>query len=424
VLIVALLVGGSSVRGVTSTMVVEMLALLVLPATVAWSRSPAYWPAVTWTLCAALGVAALQLLPIGGLMPLYLVTDAGLALPRPVAWTVAMDRTVEAIFFFGAPAVMFLALGRFSEDAFNRLLPFVYLGLLANVVVALVQFAARKGAELNPGFLPYEAAAGFFANPNHFATLMFVGIPLVIYQFVAIRKPLLSLAAIAVIVLACFATGSVAGAFLSLGCALVSYALIAPLDTRWRAALIGLALSGVALLSLNVGNVLDIQPDDPLNRVTIWRNTLAGIASYLPFGSGFGTFDLVYPQFETVADVQSSFINHAHNEFLELLLEGGVATGVLLAAYLALVARAMIRLPASPLRWAALCGLGFVLLHSLVDYPLRNIAMAFLFAILNAIVFSAEVGTLRPAEPERRRRARPGMSRTRRPALPVGRSQP
>ena len=389
----ALLVAGSSVRGLLSTTVLQILALAILPALVDWSRPNGYWRAVNLLLFAVVGLLVLQLLPLAGILGLGERSDAAAQLPPPLAWTTAWERTAESLLFVLPPALLFLVLSRFTENDFNRLLPFFYLGLLANVAFGLVQFAARSGAELSPAYLFYVASAGFFANANHFATLMFVGIPLVIYQFAAIRRPLLSLAAVAVIVLASFATRSVAGVFLSVGCAIFSYALIVRMPTYWRIALILLAFVGMLVLSFNPGNVLEIRADDPLDRTSIWRNTLSGIGAYLPLGSGFGSFDLVYPRFEAASDIRSSFINHSHNEYLELLLEGGVAAGLLLLGYFALLLLALWRLPSSPLRSAAFCGIVFILIHSGVDYPLRNLSMALVFALLNALVFSTGVNS-------------------------------
>lgn len=362
-----------------------------MPALVDWSRPRGHWRSVNLLLLAIVGLFVAQLLPLGSLFG----SSAGNAtiadLPRSLAWTQAWERTAEALLYVLPPIALFVVLGRFSENDFNRLLPFFYLGFLANIVFGLVQFAARSGAELSPGYLPYLASAGFFANANHFATLMFLGIPLVIYQFVAIRRPLLSLAAVAIIVLASFATRSVAGVFLSLGCAITSYALIVPMRARWRVLLLGLAIAGMVVLSFNPGNVLEIRSDDPLDRTSIWRNTLAGIAAYLPWGSGFGTFDLVYPRFEAAADVRSSFINHAHNEYLELVLEGGVLAGALLLAYVVMLLVAILRLPHSPLRMAAFCAIAFLLIHSGVEYPLRNLSIVLVFALLNAMIFSTNL---------------------------------
>ena len=386
-LIVALLLAGSSVRGLLSTTIIQILSLAILPALVDWSRPNGYWRAVTLLLAGVMGLLVAQLLPLGGLI--HHSSDLQtVPVPGPLAWTLSWERTAEALLFVLPPAVLFLVLSRFSENDFNRLLPFLYLGILANIIFGLVQFAARNGADLSPGYLPYVASAGFFANANHFATLMFISIPLAIYQFVAIRKPLLSLIAVAAIVLASFATRSVAGVFLSMGCAVFSYALIVRMPALWRALLVLLGVAGMVVLSFNPGNVLEFRADDPLDRTSIWSTTVEAVVSHLPYGSGLGTFDLVYPGVEEASDIRTSFINHAHNEYLELVLEGGIVAAILLAAYLALLLLAMWRLPRTPLRTAAFCAIAFVLIHSAVEYPLRNLSLALLFAMLNAVVFS------------------------------------
>lgn len=383
-LIVALLLGGSSVRGLLSTTLVQIAGLALLPFLVDWTRPNGYWRVVNLLVLSLTAVPAVQLLPIN----LFAAHVPGEVLPQTLAWTLSIERTAESLLFVLPCALLVVVLGRFSENDFNRILPFVYLGLLANIAFGLVQFAARAGAGLSPGFLPYEARAGFFANPNHFATLMFIAIPLVIYQFQAVRRPAWSLLAVAVILLASFATRSVAGVFLSMGCALFSYAAIVKMPTAWRLTLAIAGLAGMVALSFNPGNVLEIRADDPLDRMSIWRNTLEAVVRHLPLGSGFGTFDLIYPSVEAGEDIRTSFVNHAHNEYLELLLEGGALAAVLLLLYLVCLVLAMWRLPRSPLRSAAFCAVTFVLAHSVVEYPLRNLSLALLFGLLNAIVFS------------------------------------
>lgn len=367
-----------------STTIVQIVALALLPLLVDWSRPNGFWKSVNLLLFGVVLLPAVQLLPV------HLLIGDGSAgsIPQSVALTLSMERTAEALLFILPCALLIVVMSRFSENDFNRVLPFLYLGILANIAFGLVQFAARSGAGLSPGFLPYEARAGFFANPNHFATLMFVAIPLVIYQFQAIRRPALSLIAVAIILVASFATRSVAGVFLSMGCALFSYAAIVRMPAIWRVALVVVGLIGMVVLSLNPGNVLEIRADDPLDRMSIWSNSLRAVALYLPFGSGLGTFDLVYPSVEAGDDIRTSFVNHAHNEYLELVVEGGLAAALLLLAYLALLIAAAWRLPRSPLRSAALCAIAFVLVHSGVEYPLRNLSLALLFGLLNAIVFS------------------------------------
>ena len=86
---------------------------------------------------------------------------------------------------------------------------------------------------------------------------------------------------------------------------------------------------------------------------------------------------------ERLEVVDSSYPNRAHNEFLELALEAGVPGLAVLAGLVGFLAwRCVVRLrsPASPqdrgqLTFAAvtLVTLG---LHSIVDYPLRSMALA------------------------------------------------
>lgn len=373
----------------------QIVALALLPLLVDWRRPNALWRGVNLLLLCTVALPIIQLLPL----PAFFGEVSGGALPQQTALTLSMERTAESLLYILPCALLVVVSSRFSENDFNRVLPFLYLGLLANVVFGLVQFAARSNAGLSPGFLPYEARAGFFANPNHFATLMFVAIPMVIYQFQAIRRPVLSLAAVAVILLASFATRSVAGVFLSMGCALFSYAAIVRMPTPWRVVLVAAALAGMLVLSLNPGNILEIRADDPLDRMSIWDNSIEAVLRYLPLGSGLGTFDLVYPSVEAGEDIRTSFINHAHNEYLELLVEGGAAAGLLLLGYVVALLLALWRLPPSPLRAAAFCGLAFILLHSVVEYPLRNLSLALIFAFLNVVVFSPAL--LRPRARQR-----------------------
>lgn len=406
----ALIIGGSSVRGMGTTVAVELLALLSLPAAINWDHKSSHPLGARLLVLFALLVMAIQLLPIGGFLE-AIAGPAGVGMPLPFALSFDWSRTAEALIFVLPAALLFSAVGHIEGPQFDRILMFLYAGLLLNIILALIQFAGRQ--DVMTTFLPYPVAAGFFANQNHLASLLFVGIPLVIYQFVIAKRPIWSLLAVAVIVIACFAIRSVAGTFLSIGCALISYALIMRMGLAWRLVLIVITLIGAVLISLNVGNVLDIRPDDPLDRTAIWNNTISAVLAHLPVGSGFGTFDLVYPAFESVSDVRHSFANHAHNEYLELLLEGGIAAAIGLGAYAVLIGYAMLRLPRSELRTAAFCGLMFLLIHSFVDYPLRNISMLLVFALLNGIILSGSLEALR------RQPAVSHWQRTRESRLPV-----
>jgi len=112
----------------------------------------------------------------------------------------------------------------------------------------------------------------------------------------------------------------------------------------------------------------------------------------LPWGTGVGSFDDVYRMYEPDALLMPAYVNHAHNDYLEIIMTGGLAGGVILAATLGvLVSRswAIFRAAREHLRAyllpaTALIALAVLLVASLVDYPLRTPALAS-YAVLLAI---------------------------------------
>src|SRR5262249_32526013 len=118
----------------------------------------------------------------------------------------------------------------------------------------------------------------------------------------------------------------------------------------------------------------------------------AAIAN-LPFGSGFGSFSPVYEQFapRTLLLDLNTYINHPHNDWLELWLTGGIPAIVLAVGFLAWLAASTVRLwnsggPQTPvldlaLAQAASIVIVLLLLHSTIDFPLRIATVTVLFAI-------------------------------------------
>jgi len=133
-------------------------------------------------------------------------------------------------------------------------------------------------------------------------------------------------------------------------------------------------------------------------RVAIVRNTISAAWAYTPFGSGLGTFVPVYQMFEKPSDIGVAFVNHAHNDLLELWLETGLPGLILLTIFVAwFVCRviAVWRRPAGldeirdmNIGLARACSIVLLLLlvHSLVDYPLRTYAMASVAAFACAVL--------------------------------------
>lgn len=117
------------------------------------------------------------------------------------------------------------------------------------------------------------------------------------------------------------------------------------------------------------------------------------LADFFPFGSGSGTFLELYRWYEDPAIVGTTYVNHAHDDLLELLIETGIFGLVAVLAFLAwYVPRSWklwggARRQTMPL--AASTVIGVVLLHSLVDYPLRTAAMSSIMAIACIVLVRA-----------------------------------
>jgi O-antigen ligase len=126
-------------------------------------------------------------------------------------------------------------------------------------------------------------------------------------------------------------------------------------------------------------------------RWPVARITSQAVLANMPFGSGFGTFVPVYERFAPREMVQESYVNHAHDDWLELWLTGGAPAIILVLCFLAWFAASTFRRwrggpPEGPLLDVALAQAASIvivllLLHSVVDYPLRIPAMSVLFAI-------------------------------------------
>jgi O-antigen ligase len=125
-------------------------------------------------------------------------------------------------------------------------------------------------------------------------------------------------------------------------------------------------------------------------RLQMARITLRAALDYFPIGSGFGTFVPVFGMFQGPESAFSSYVNHAHDDWLELWLEGGVPAAALMLAFLAwsIMALRPIWRPAGERALTALLFpraasivVALLLAHSFVDYPLRTIAMACVFAL-------------------------------------------
>jgi O-antigen ligase len=250
---------------------------------------------------------------------------------------------------------------------------------------------------------------GFFANRNHQADFIVIAMLLAAALLIRDAKDrqaqLIGLALVAILAFAAvMATFSRAGmAFFLLGFIAVAIAAMGLQRIRWRpalAAVVVIAGVGAAVASTHQFERflarLDTAADD--QRFEYAAQSMPIIGDYFPAGSGMGTFVSVYEKYETIDRVVPNFANHLHNDYLEIVMEGGLLGALALLVGLAAIGRLAFRSLRDPLRpsglpgAAAAVGVGFLLLHSLIDYPLRTQALACLFAVLVVLMLARGEG--------------------------------
>jgi hypothetical protein len=175
------------------------------------------------------------------------------------------------------------------------------------------------------------------------------------------------------------------------------------------------ALVGATLVGLFASTAIIARFQTPM-RADLRQQAMPAIEraaeAYLPFGSGLGSFDRAYQMSEPIGAVSSVYLNHAHDDLLELWLETGVFGAFLVGAFLiwwVWVTLGLWRSGRYPfgdgVRAAASLVIGLLLAHSLVDYPLRTTAMAVIFGLACGILAAPDdpvrgANDVRGREPE------------------------
>lgn len=346
-----------------------------------------------------------------------IASPAGIPQPwRPISLT--PDLTLASLADLVVPLAALLGFAALAPELRPKVVTLVLIGTLCSAVLAIAQLSTGQNSALYTFEITNRGAAvGVFSNRNHQAVLLACSVPLLAAWLASNKRELsgsasrwLFFLAIVLLLPLTLVTGSRAGLLL-LGAATVATSLAFRADLmpsrgidRRAKLILALFLTGcvvavvalAALLSraeawqrlLNV----DLEDENRLGNL----GTLVNMAEvFFPFGSGFGSFDPMFRYFEPDSELQLFYLNHAHNDLLELLITGGLAGALILLAFLAWLAvraREILASPSpSPRHAAARAGLiviGIVLLSSLVDYPLRTPLLAMVFALAAGMVSS------------------------------------
>ncbi len=254
----------------------------------------------------------------------------------------------------------------------------------------------------SPRFHGMGAIYGSYVNRNNYAGLieMLVPIPLVVASGHMLKGGKRALVAFCAVLMATtiFLSGS-RGGMIALVLEVVLFpALTFRTKKSPRVALGSLAVGAliVALLAFlgKSGQVLGRLGDlDPGVRWKVTKDCLRMFSHRPVWGWGLGTFPTVYPSYRTF--YTNLFINEAHNDYAQLLVETGLLGFGLMLWFLVSVYRR--GLPTSR-RWeftwdgalslAALLGCTGILIHSFVDFNLQIPANAALFYVLCALAAS------------------------------------
>ena len=435
-LFACLLLGGSA-QGIWQNMLLQLGGLAIL----AWAAAdaggePMTLPARQLLGITAIGIAvvALQLVPLSA--DLWSHFGARAALVRdyrtlgipPPALPVSLDPHSSLNSLLGViPALaIYCAIARLRAYRASWLAVALLAGTFAGILLGALQVASANS--LNSAWYIYDetnwgVGVGFFANANHMATLLVVTIPFLAAIAGSARQENLQrysavLALVAgaglVVLVGLALNGSLAGYGLALPVLAASVLILLRPGNPLRmwvvaaaalslvAAIAALATTSIAGARFGQDAATSVQ-----SRETILATTTEALKDFMPFGTGLGTFRSVYRLYEQPEEVTATYVVHAHDDYVELALEMGVAGVALMLLFLGWWAGAVWRVwrtaEAGPFTRAATIASAAILVHSLVDFPLRTVAISAFFAVCLALMSdrgaprAAESSELRPA---------------------------
>ncbi|MEP0189413.1 MAG: O-antigen ligase family protein [Erythrobacter sp.] len=374
-------------------------------------------------LCLA-GLMAIQLVPLPFSIwsnlpqrePILAISEALGAndVWRPIS--LSPTRTWNSLFSLIVPAAA-LTLFAIQTDEHRKQAWLVVLAIvgLSAVFGVLQNLGGDRSAFYLHSFTSRGFATGFFSNRNHFGVLVALALLIAFWLIAslksndrnAIKMLVAAIGAIIVFVPMVFLSGSRAGLVclvlaLLIGAYMLARAPIVPEKlrvnrkislTRKQLLMIAAGLfAGLCLIVVVSSRALALDrllgEDDLVSlRWNLIPTLQQMMSDFALSGSGFGSFEFVYRVYEEDAMVSPKYLNNAHNDWAQFVIEGGIAAVVIALAFAALLitwVKSALNGPNSELARRKIMAIGCILLlavASLVDYPVRTPAIMALFAL-------------------------------------------
>ncbi len=310
--------------------------------------------------------------------------------------------------------VMFLLSANFfaNRERLRVMVSFLTFFGFALSVFALLQYFTWNGKFywIRPTLSGIGSPFGPFANHNHFAgyTELLIGLPLALILANAIRREeRIFYGFLAAVIGVTILFSLSRGGMVSLLIELVFIALLSSRLSRqgtqakpsafWRGMVIVVLVATIFVGAVWIGADPVIervagndQETFSTSRTWVWKDALKVFQAYPISGAGLGAFQTVYPR-RSDYDGVYGFVAQAHNDYLQVLADGGIIGGVLALWFIGVVLRDVMRGMSArdPLIAGIALGSGAgmvgLLTHSLFDFNLQLPSNAMLFLLLCSI---------------------------------------
>lgn len=374
-------------------------------------------------------LTAIQLIPLPpalwtALPGREVLTGAAAAIGEQQPWrplSISPSATANALGSLIVPVTIFVLIANLTRTQHWRIAALL-LGLtVAGSLLGLLQFS---GVHFDHPLVndTQGLISANFANRNHFALFLAIGcVVALVWAFErdgARWKMFVGTGTVLLLALMILATGSRMGMVVGtigviLGLMIVRTRISGEFKRLPRKAAIALALSlviliiGAVWLSIGLNRAVSIERILMLDASNDLRTQITPvvfdmIARYLPVGAGFGTFDPAFRMVEPDNFLRPSYFNRAHNDWLEIVLDGGLAAALLLAAVLVWFVRRSLAVwrrhekIASPLPQVGSAIILLVLIASVVDYPARTPMVMAILAVATAWLATDKLAGMKP----------------------------